>query len=101
MLSPNEKIKAALVGTGFEVCKFGPDEYGCEKCGTPHLQLYFRGPTDAGQYHCAQCVCDEFEQNQAEDWQVTQVMPGYVVEVNCNGGAHRWKYSNGCTEPIN
>lgn len=32
---------------------------------------------------------------QIDDWQIVQIWPGFVVEVNCNGGGHRRVYSDG------
>lgn len=60
----DREIKEALEQTGFEICNFPPDDDGdCERCGEVNKQLYFRGPTDAGQYYCLDCVIIEYEEN--------------------------------------
>lgn len=35
-----------------------------------------------------------------EDWQIVQIWPGFVVEVNCNGGELRRVYPDGRIEQI-
>lgn len=30
-----------------------------------------------------------------EEWQIVQIWPEFVVEVNCNGGGHRRVYLDG------
>lgn len=37
---------------------------------------------------------------QKADWQIVQFWPGFVVEVNCNGGGHRRVYPDGRIELI-
>lgn len=37
---------------------------------------------------------------QKADWQIVQIWPGFVVEVNCNGGGHRRVYPDGRIEKI-
>lgn len=34
------------------------------------------------------------------DWQVVTICPGFVIEVNCNGGGHRRVYPDGRIEPV-
>lgn len=29
------------------------------------------------------------------DWQIVTIFPGFVIEVNCNGGGHRRVYADG------
>lgn len=36
----------------------------------------------------------------ADDWHVLQIWPGFVVEVNCNGGGRRRVYPDGRIEKI-
>jgi hypothetical protein len=53
----NEKISKM----GFEKCEFRPEPNGyCEKCGEKDIQLYFRGPRDAGTYWCEKCIIEEY-----------------------------------------
>lgn len=34
------------------------------------------------------------------DWQVATICPGFVVEVNCNGGGYRRVFPDGRIEPV-
>lgn len=59
-------IEKALENTNFVKCNFGPDGDCCDKCDKPNLQLYYRRTcweVDEGQYHCANCVISEAEEN--------------------------------------
>lgn len=60
----------ALAGTGFVVCKFGPDEDECQECDRPHQQLYFGNPSyedcREGDYLCADCVIALHKSNEED-----------------------------------
>lgn len=56
--------------TGFELCEFGPEPgMTCEKCKADNVQLYFRGPNDAGEYACRQCAEREAAENMSWDFE--------------------------------
>lgn len=56
----NILLSVALESTGFEICKFGPDENdSCERCNKSNQQLYYLRTnywSEEGDYFCADCV---------------------------------------------
>lgn len=50
----------------FELCEFELDGQDiCERCKNVPDKLYFRGPTDGGEYCCFDCITAENDENVA------------------------------------